>query len=259
MGRIYISLSGDGRGHATRVRTLVESLRESHALVIHTFGQGYEFLSRCYAGSNVQVRSIPGLSFGYGATGNVSVGRSLAGAMQYLWRLPELLARLRMSLTEERPDLVISDFEPALPRAARPMGIPHISLNHQHFLLTYDLSSLPAWLRLHTRYLGWVVRAYDSPAVARVVSSFYFPPLRTECHHVTQTGVLLRPSVLDAERSNGSHLVAYWRRQAPRSALETLAALKREVRVYGLGQQPPCGPLRFQAADEESFVTDLAS
>ena len=169
---------------------------------------------------------FPGLRFGYGAAGNVSMGRSLAGAIQYLLGLPELLARLRVSLAVEQPDLVISDFEPALPRAARQMGIPHVSLNHQHFLLTYDLRSLPAWLRLHTLYMGCVVRAYDSPAVARVVSSFYFPPLRTGCKNVTQTGVLLRPSVLEAERSRQSHLVAYWRRQAPAGALDALADLQ---------------------------------
>jgi uncharacterized protein (TIGR00661 family) len=155
--------------------------------------------------------------------------------------------------------ICISDFEPALPRAARQMGIPHVSLNHQHFLLTYDLRSLPAWLRLHTLYMGLVVRAYDSPAVARVVSSFYFPPLRTGCKNVTQTGVLLRPSVLEAECSHQSHLVAYWRRQAPTGALEALAELNREVRIYGLGQQQPRGRLRFLAADEHRFVADLAS
>jgi uncharacterized protein (TIGR00661 family) len=139
------------------------------------------------------------------------------------------------------------------------MGIPHVSLNHQHFLLTYDLRSLPAWLRLHTFYMGLVVRAYDSPAVARVVSSFYFPPLRAGCKNVTQTGVLFRPSVLEAERSHQSHLVAYWRRQAPTGALDALADLNREVRIYGLGQEQARGRLRFLATDEERFVADLAS
>jgi len=119
MARICISLSGDGRGHATRVRALVESLRKSNALAIHTSGQGYDLLSQCYAGSSVQVRSIPGLRFGYGAAGNVSVVHSLVGAIQYLLGLPELLARLRASPAAEPPHLVISDFEPALPRVAR--------------------------------------------------------------------------------------------------------------------------------------------
>ena len=123
MARLFISLSGDGRGHATRARVWWKVCVSHTRWVIDTSGQGYDFLSRCYAGSNVQVRSIPGLRFGYGAAGNVSMGRSLAGAIQYLLGLPQLLARLRVSLAVEQPDLVISDFEPALPRAARQMGI----------------------------------------------------------------------------------------------------------------------------------------
>ena len=259
MARIFISLSGDGRGHATRVRALTECLRERHTVVIHTSGQGYDFLARAYAGTEVQVRRIPGLHFGYGAEGNVLLGATFRETARYLHGLPALLARLRVSLAVEQPELVIGDFEPALPWAARQLGIPHVSLDHQHFLLTYDLRSLPGWLRLHTLYMGLVVRAYDSPAAARVVSSFYFPPLRRGCEHVTQTGVLLRPAVLAAEPSSQSHVVVYWRRQAPPGALDALAQLRREVRVYGLGPQESRGPLRFQAADEDRFVADLAS
>ena len=32
-----------------------------------------------------------------------------------------------------KPDLVITDFEPLLPRAARLEGVPYISIDHQHF------------------------------------------------------------------------------------------------------------------------------
>jgi uncharacterized protein (TIGR00661 family) len=259
MAKIFVSLSGDGRGHATRVRALAESLRQHHLLIIYTSGQAYDFLARVYAGSDVQVRAIPGLNFGYNGAGKVRLWPTLAGLAKYLQRLPLLLGLLRVRLAVEQPDLVISDFEPALPRAARQMGIPHISLNHQHFLLSYDLRSLPAWLRLHAIYMGWVVRAYDSPAVSRIVSSFFFPPLRPGCDRVTQTGVLLRPTVLETEPSNQTHLVAYWRRQAPAGALEALAQLNREVHIYGLGQQEPRGRLRFLAADEDRFVADLAS
>jgi uncharacterized protein (TIGR00661 family) len=259
MGRIFISLSGDGRGHATRVRALAERLRERHSLVIHSSGQGYEFLARTYSGSDVQVRQIAGLRFGYGASGNVRIGRTLIGALEYMRRLPELVAVLQSSLAEEQPDLVISDFEPALPRAANRMGIPHISLNHQHFLLTYDLRSLPIWLRFHISYMSLVVRAYDSPAVARIVSSFYFPPLRPGMSNVTQIGVLLRDSVLKAEPVSGAHLLVYWRRQAPRSALHALTQLNREVHVYGLGHREPHGRVSFHVADEARFVADLAS
>jgi uncharacterized protein (TIGR00661 family) len=260
MAKVAISLSGDGRGHATRVRALVERLREDHAVTIYTSGDAYSMLGPAYANSEVRVLRLECLRFGYDRDGKVRLGATLAGAASYLRRFPGLVSELAGSLSRDMPDLVISDFEPALPRAAARLGIPHISINHQHFLLTYDLRSLPAWLRVHASYMGLVVRLYDAPAVARVVSSFYFPPLKLGCGNVTQTGVLLRPQVLDAEVSNrGGHIVAYWRRQAPQGAMDALRGLDCEVRVYGLGARRAEGNLRFFAADEAGFVSDLAS
>ena len=57
---------------------------------------------------------------------------------------------------------------------------------------------------------------------------------------------------------HGEHLVAYVRKTAPPSFLETLAACGREVRLYGLGTRPPHGGIRFRAIDERTFVADLA-
>jgi hypothetical protein len=241
------------------VRAVVEALRSEHAITLHTSGPGFALLARAYAGSEVTVRRIGCLRFGYDARGHLDLRRTATGAVRYLQRLPNLLRLLRISIERDQPDLVISDFEPALPRAARDLGVPHVSLNHQHFLLTYDLRSLPAGLRLHAVCMGWVVRAYDSPAVARIVSSFYFPPLRARCNNVRQIGVLLRPSVLEARPEPGEHLVVYWRRHAPAGALAALNALGREVRVYGLGEAAPRGQLRFMPSGEPRFVQDLAS
>lgn len=259
MGRIAISLSGDGRGHATRVRAIVDHLRVDHAISIYTSGDAFEMLAPAYRGTDVVVNKLECLRFGYDASGRVKAMTTALGAARYLRRFPAVLRRLERTLADESPDLVIGDFEPALPRVAARLGIPHISINHQHFLLAYDLSTLPGWLRFHAIYMGWVVRLYDAPAVARVVSSFYFPPLRRGLRHVTQTGVLLRPSVLAVDPQDGGYLVAYWRRQAPPGALDMLGGIGCEVRVYGLGKRSAVGNLRFFEADEERFVADLAS
>jgi hypothetical protein len=38
MAKVFISLSGDGRGHATRIRALVEALRAEHEITLFTSG-----------------------------------------------------------------------------------------------------------------------------------------------------------------------------------------------------------------------------
>jgi uncharacterized protein (TIGR00661 family) len=155
--------------------------------------------------------------------------------------------------------LAIVDFEPALPRAAARTGVPMISLDHQHFLRTYDLRTLPFRLRCHAAFMALIVRAYCQGQRETIVSSFYFPPLRRGCGKVTQAGVMLRPNVLEAEPAPKGHLVAYWRKFAGEGILSALRGTGREVRVYGLGVRASSGNLSFHAIHEERFIEDLAS
>jgi uncharacterized protein (TIGR00661 family) len=258
MAKVFISLSGDGRGHASRIRALVEALRAEHEITLFTSGQALKFLGRLYARSRVVVHAIPGLRFRYGAQGDLHYLATLLQAARYLLGLPSLVRGLEERIRKERPDLAIIDFEPALARAARRCRLPFLFLNHQHFLLTYDLRGLPRALRFHAAYMGWVVRAYGGGQSATIVSSFYFPPLRANCRNVTQVGVFLRPEVLAVKPSRGDHLTAYFRRPAPDSVLRTLADCGREVRFYGMGQRPRQGGIRFQPVGESPFVKDLA-
>ena len=259
MAKLFFSLSGEGRGHATRVRAVVEELRRNHGITILAPGNAFEFLAPLYEGSGVQVIRIPGILFHYDQERRLDFWRTMGGAARYLRGFRPLLASIQARLEHERPDLVVADFEPALPRAARRCGIPFVSLTHQHFLLTHDLGSLPLYLRAHAVYMRWVVGSYYSGQRHSIVSSFYFPPLRRGCRNVTQVGVMLRPEVRDASRVAGDHMVAYLRRFAGPNVIEALAATGRPVRVYGLGARAARGALTFHPIDEARFVADLAS
>jgi uncharacterized protein (TIGR00661 family) len=258
MAKLMLSLSGEGRGHATRIRALVEHFKRDHVVSILAPGDALTFLEPLYRGSDVSVIPIPGLRFHYNGARQLDGWRTAAGAIQYLRGFRPLLANLDRLIAEKQPDLVITDFEPALPRAALQRRTPFLSVSHQHFLLTYDLSSLPAWLRFHAFYMGCIVRAYHSGQRHSVVSSFFAPPLKRSCANVTQVGVMLRPAIRHATPQPGRHLVAYLRRFAGPHVLEALASSGRPVRVYGLGDQPSRGRLSFHAIDEERFAADLA-
>jgi len=256
---IFYGSCGEGRGHATRVRAVVERLRARHDVVVFAFGDALALLARAYRGTGVRVERIPGVRFGYGGDGRVSLARTAAAATRYLVLLQPLVARLVRLIASEKPDLVVTDFEPALPRAARRCGLPVVSIDHQHFLTTEDLGILPRWLRLHAWAMGGVVSAYVSDASETVVSSFHHLPLRTGVSNVTQVGPLLRPQIRSAETTNGGHLVAYFRRSVPERALGAIAGLGLPTRVYGLGALPARRGLVFLEVDESAFAADLAA
>lgn len=258
MAKIFLSMSGEGRGHATRARAVVEALAGEHELTLFAPGDAFAFLWPLYSGTDIRVERLPGLRFAYDAQHRLQYLGTMRLVMAYLRELRSTLDWLSGCIRRERPDLVITDFEPALPRAARRCGVPFLSLDHQHFLCAYDLSSLPRRLRWHAWYMRAVVSAYYSGQQETVVSSFYFPPLRPGSGRVTQVGVLLRPEVAATQPRSGGHLVAYWRRFVGDQVLRALADTGLDVRVYGLGARAAQQKLTFHPVSESRFLEDLA-
>lgn len=258
MAKIFYGVTGEGRGHASRAHTLVEALRGQHQITIYAPAMAFDMLAPLYDHTEVRVRRIPGLLFHYDRNGRIHYGRTSFAALRYIAGLDAQVAQLKVDMKHDAPDLVITDFEPSLPRAAHALGIPYISVDHQHFLKAYDLKCLPVHLRLHAAFMSQWVGMYYRNQVASVVSSFYFPPLKPSCRNVTQVGVLLKPDVLQAQAEHGDYLVAYLRRFLDPGVAEMLRSCGREVRIYGLGAQPDSGNLRFCAIDTRGFTSDLA-
>jgi len=259
MARIAISMSGEGRGHATRVRALAEALRAEHELTLYAPGDAQPLLGAAFADTAVRVRPLPCLRFAYRADARLDYLATGRASLGYLRKLPRLVLDLADELRALRTELVVSDFEPALPLAARLVGLPVLSLTHQRVLLTADLAELPARLRLSARWMGCFVRALTAGADRVLVSSFYDPPRRRGAREVPHVGVLLRPEVRAAKPRRGAHVLAYFRRDVPPAVLRTLQSAGREVRVYGAGRSGTEGALRHRALGEQGFVRDLAS
>jgi len=258
VARIFYSMAGEGRGHATRVRAIIEQLNGEHEFTLFAPAAAFDLLSAAYEHTSIRVIRIPGLMFHYSRQ-KMDYMRTCMDAAAYLWQMEPLVRNLEAMIRDEQPDLVVTDFEPALPRAAERCGIPYLSIDHQHFLVDYDLSKLPWRLQMTTSLMAPMVSAYYRRQVETVISSFYFPPIQNNRRNVTQTGVLLRPDVLSACPENAGHLLVYLRRFASTSMLETLKNCGREVRIYGIGERPREGRLQFCPIDEHSFLEDLAS
>ncbi|MFM8379215.1 MAG: glycosyltransferase family protein [Planctomycetia bacterium] len=260
MANIAISLCGEGRGHATRIATLAERLRESHDLLIFTSADAFEFLTQRFAADpRVRIVAIPGIVFQY-SSGRLDVPRSIATGLDYRAReLGPLVDRMLAELDAFDADLAVTDFEPALPRAAGRQGIPLVSVDHQHFLLAYDLSSLPWWLQWQAWLMSHAVWMYVTEATDTVVSAFFRPPLKRGWEHVVQVGPLLRHEVRRAAPRDGGFVLSYLRRHTPFQALATLADCGLPVKVYGLGERDAVGSVSFHAIDERRFIDDLAA
>ncbi len=258
MPLLYYSVMGEGRGHAARARAVVEHLRERHRVVLFSSHDALEFLAKEYTGdAEVEVREIPGLKFHYTASGidnlkTIRLGLAFWASMRRHTR------QLEQAILAERPALVMTDFEPLLPRAARRQGVPVLSLDHQHFLSTYDLSNLPRELRDWAWRMSWSIWAFGIRQERTVVSAFYKPPLKRGCEDVVQVGPLIRSAVANRQPTRGDFILSYVRRATPQRVLDLLAMLPMPVKLYGLGQRPAHGSLTYHPIDEQTFADDLA-
>jgi len=260
MARIAISLCGEGRGHATRVSSLIGRLDERDEVLIWASADALGFLRQRFAGSadRIRIAEIPGLVFEY-TSGRLDLPRSIAAGIDFgARRLGPLVDRMLAELEDFGADLAIVDMEPGLPRAAARLGLPVVSVDHQHFLVAYDLDVLPASLRWMARLMSYAVLMQVPEADDTVVSAFFRPPLRRGWEHVRQVGPLLRPEVTRARPADAGFLLSYLRRNTPFSAIESLADCGLPVKVYGLGPREPVGRVSFHAIDDGRFVEDLA-
>ena len=260
MARIAISLCGEGRGHATRICTLIERLIERHEILVFTLDDALGLLTRRFAGDRRgEIREIPGIVFQY-TGGRLDVLRSIRKGLDYQARtLGPLVDRLMSELEAFGADLAITDFEPGLPRAAKRLGIPLISVDHQHFLLAYDLSCLPWSLRLQAWLMSNAVWMYVSEPTDTVISAFFRPPLRRGWEHATQVGPLVRREIRQQQPTDQGFILSYLRRHTPFETIAALVDCGMPVKVYGLGHRQSVGDVSFHAIDEKSFVEDLAS
>jgi len=258
MLKIFYSMSGEGRGHAVRVMTVTEALRQKN-YQIHLFApaQAYEFLAPIYQGTAVKITRIPELVFKYNAQGKVAYGITFFHMLHYVvtrrWRFRHVAQLFR----QEKPDLVLVDFEPGLPRLARQFGVPWVSLDHQHFLRTYDLSSLPKRLRWHLWYMSFIVSLYGSRPCHRIVSSFYFPPLRTGLQNITQIGTLFRSVVRNAQTSDAGHVTVYLRRGIVPNVRDALLKCGRKVEIFTSNPETSQDNLEYFPITPDRFIDSL--
>lgn len=259
MATILYSVMGEGRGHAARARAMVEQLRGKHRLILLTSHDALAFLRNSYADDpEIEVHEIPGLKFHYSGTELDNI-KTIRKGLQFWISRGHNVRKLLPKLREWQPDLVVCDFEPLTPIAAQRLGIPVLSLDHQHFLSTYDLSSLPLRLQRWAWAMSWTIWAFGLRQTDTVVSAFYKPALKPRCQDITQVGPLLRPAVRAKVPVVGEHLLSYLRRVTPPEVLDVLADSPLPVRVYGLGEREPRGAITFHKIDETTFLDDLAT
>lgn len=252
--RVLYGVVGEGMGHATRSRVVIEHLlTEGHTLRVVVSGRAFGFLHKTFAGrANIEVDEIAGLHMAY--KGNaVAVGRSIA---ENLGKAPASILRnisayVRLDFD---PDLVISDFE----SWAYIFGLNHmkpvISLDNMQIInrcehadeITADPDFKLAKAAVKVKLPG---------AHHYLITTFFRPPLRKG--RTTLVPPILRPEILAARREPGQHVLVYQTGTSNEALIPLLQSLPFEFRLYGMRRNEQLGNVRLCDFSEAGFIEDL--
>jgi len=201
--RIAISINGQGRGHLTRMTALGKRLAAEYELVFWCPEKYHPFLKNNFP--NSYIFPIPYYKFVLEGP-KIDIFKTGLINAEHIMGLPRYTIDLMDQLTLMNIQLVISDFEPFLPKAARKAGLPVIQLNHPAVVLRSKALTPEALLSkiVATSMMG----EYDTC----IVSSFYNGDV----------GPIIREEIRNAVSSTGDYYLVYLYHTMAMSVIEEL-------------------------------------
>jgi uncharacterized protein (TIGR00661 family) len=236
--RVLYGVVGEGMGHATRSRVILEHLlSRGHDLRVVVSGRAHRFLVERLGGHpRLAIEEIHGLSLAY--EGNVvdrseSLLHNLESAPRGL--LQNIQVYRRVAENGFAPELVVSDFESWAYLYALNHRIPVVSIDNMQILnrCRHDLQ-VTDWESLDFRLAKLAVKIKLPGAYHYLVTSFFFPPVAKK--RTTLVPPILRPEILAARREPGAHVLVYVAAESTAALLPVLESIDVPFRVYGRGK-----------------------
>ena len=277
--RILYGVAGEGMGHATRSRVVIDHLARSHDVQVVVSGRAYDYL-KARESDRLGVTKIWGLSIVYedNEVQNFrTVLKNVAGAVTGGW--PQNLRTVLSNLTsaalgglpknvkayfdltaEFRPDVVVSDFESWSYLYGKLNGLPVVSLDNNQIVNRCDHPpEILAGKESEYLVAKAVVKAKLPGCFHYLITSFFYPEIgkpRTSLH-----APVLRPEILAARPEPAGHLLVYQTSTSNAALPEILKGCGRECRIYGLRRDLKedlrDGNLVYRPFSEQRFIEDL--
>ncbi len=258
--RILYGVAGEGMGHATRSRVVIDHLSRQHEVEVVVSGRAHDYL-KAREHDRFGVNRIWGLSIVYEDNEVQQLRTVLANLKGALTSgLPKNLKAYFDLTSQFSPEVVISDFESWSYLYGTLHGLPVVSLDNNQ--IVNRCAHAPDLLAgKETEYLlaKAVVKAKLPGCFHYLITTFFRPEVthpRTTLHPP-----VLRPEIRAARPEPGDHLLVYQTSTSNTALPEILAGTGRECRVYGLRRDLTAevreGTLRHRPFSEAAFIEDL--
>ncbi len=254
---ILYGVPGEGMGHATRSKVIIDHLlEEGHEVHIVSSSRAYKFLNEAFPG---KVTEIKGFNFVF-KNAAVSMSKTTADILK---KGPKnLFQNFQKHLEIKKKfkaDLVITDFESFSFYYAKLYKLPVLSIDNMQVLDRCQLDiKIPTSEKKSFLTAKTVVKIKVPGCNEYIISSFFTADIFKKS--TTLCPPIVRDKIIDAKPTMGDHIVVYQTSSSLAGIKEELSLLKKEnFIVYGYNKNERHGNVIFKTFSEDGFIQDLAS
>jgi len=253
---ILYGVPGEGMGHATRSKVVIDFLLKHHNVQVVSSARAYQFLAKSFPQN---VHEIKGLHFAYKNAQVSKLGTFMLNLKSAPTNLLHNFSKYLLIDKNFKPDIVISDFESFTNFFAKQHRIPMLSIDNMQVMdrCTLDIE-IPTDERNNYKLAKSIVNAKVPGCRHYFVSSFFNAEIRKT--NTTIVPPIVRDAIQQAKPSRGNHVLVYQTSSSLSGMKQILHGIKDlNFYVYGFNRDERDENVIFKTFSEEGFVNDLAS
>ena len=254
--RILYGVVGEGMGHATRSRVILDHLSKNHDVHVVASGRAHDYLKGRFEG----VHKIWGYTLAYQDSAVDTFKTVLQNLKGALTGWPENVRQYFNLMKEFEPQVVISDFESWSYLYGKNHLLPVISIDNMQVInRCQHAPEIVEGYETDFELTKNIVKAKVAGAYHYMITTFFYPPVRKK--RTTLAPSILRDEILAAKSEPGEHLLVYQTSTSAGDLPELLKATGRKCKVYGFKRDLKApehdGDVTFMPFSEAGFIDDL--
>ena len=197
MAKIIYGVQGEGRGHSSRSKIIIEQLlKQGYEVKVFASRKAHNYLKEFFP-----VKKITGLQLAYDEQ-SVNIWETLQKNFENVGQNGyQTLKTLFEEIAEFKPDVAITDFELFVPFVSALNRVPFISISHQHVITKCNLEFPQQWNTDYQIAYNIIFGMYRGTK-QHFITSFYFPEIKKQEKNITFVGPILREEVLKQKPKN---------------------------------------------------------
>lgn len=254
---ILYGVPGEGMGHATRSKVVIDHLLEKgHEVCIVSSSRAFTFLDKAFPGKVIEIK---GFHFAYKNAEVSKTATFLANLKAAGKNIMYNTGKKRLIEKNFEPDIVISDFESFSFFFAKEHRLPIISIDNMQVMDRCVLDiAISKGEKNNYRLAKAIVQAKVPGCNQYFISSFFDAEIKKKNTAIVPP--IVRQIIQDAKVSKAKHIVMYQTSSSLNTVKEVLQQLPDETfYVYGMNLDVTEGNVVFKPFSETGFIKDLAS